>query len=267
MFNRLQSESYSNTDISFLIPGSQIDSMPVELQELCEQYNSECRAEDGPHDAAASSDWPVSLFVPNQYEENYAYPLMIWFHDENSSENELDLVMNAIGDQNYCGLALRGNQVLNGHDSFGWNSKSLDFGQVSLKKLVNITARRLRRAFHIHSERIFTGGSGTGADVALNLFAECPEWFAGAVAVDPHCSGTLTLGSPDDLRGKHVLQTVSRTATNEALAHNLDSVRLLRSAGVEVDVRVTEEPLDPCSNDARFIDSWLLSKLNCETYV
>jgi phospholipase/carboxylesterase len=175
--------------------------------------------------------------------------------------------MNGIGDQNYCGLALRGNRVLDEHDSFGWNGNALEFGQVPLKKLVNITARRLRRAFHIHSERIFAAGCGTGADVALRLFSECPEWFAGAVAIDPTCQERPVLGSAGDLRGKPVLQTVSRTSSNETLAMNVDAVRLLRTAGVEVDVRITEEPLDPCSNDARFIDSWLLSKLRCETYV
>ncbi len=267
MFNRVQAKSYVQDDLSFLIPNNHIDCMPVELQELCEAYNAECKNSIDERDAAATSDWPVSLFVPNQYEENYAYPLIIWFHDERSSENELDLVMNAIGNQNYCGLALRGNQVLAEQDSFGWDSDGLEFGKVSLAKLVNITARRLRRAFHIHSERIFVAGSGSGANVAMQLFAECPEWFAGAVLIDPTCDASLTLGKVEDLRGKHILQTVSRSSSNEVLAKNLDSVRLLRSVGVDVDIRVTEEPLDPCCNDARFIDSWLMSRLNCATYV
>ena len=110
-------------------------------------------------------------------------------------------------------------------------------------------------------------GSGTGGDTALRLFGESPEWFAGAIVIDPTCSEQLTLRNQADLRGKNVLHTVSRTASNETLACNLDTVRLLRSTGVEVDVRVTEEPLDPCCNDARFIDNWLLSRLNCEAYV
>ena len=267
MFYRVQAKSHIQDDLSFLIPDNHINCMPVELQELCEVYNSECKNNIDDQDAAAMSDWPVSLFVPSQYEENYAYPLIIWFHDESSSENELDLVMSAIGNQNYCGLALRGNQILDGNDSYGWNSDGLKFGQVPLNKLVNITARRLRRAFHIHSERIFAAGSGSGADVAMRLFAECPEWFPGAVLLDPACETPLTLGKTADLRGKNILQTVSRSTTNEVLARNLESVRLLRSVGVEVDIRVTEEPLDPCCNDARFIDSWLMSRLNCETYV
>lgn len=266
MFNRVQPKPFLQEDASFLIPDSQIHSMPVELQELCEVYNSQCRSiEDS--DAAATSDWPVSLFLPSQYEEKYAYPLLLWFHDEGSSENELDLVMNAIGDQNYCGMALRGNKTLPGHDSFGWQTNELEFGEVTLSKLVNITTRRLRRAFHIHSERIFVAGAGTGADVAMKLFAESPEWFAGAVLVDPKCEVEPVLGSAEDLRGKNVLQMVARTSSNELLARNVEAVRLLRTAGVEVDVRVTEEPLDPCCNDSRFIDNWLLSHLNCETFV
>ena len=266
MFNRVQSDVFNETDLSFLIPDQHVNSMPLELRELAEQYNSQCQR-DEQNQSVASSDWPVSLFVPQGYEENYAYPLLIWFHDDNSSENELDLVMNSIGDQNYCGLALRGDRVLNGHDSYGWQPESLEFGQVPLKQLVNVTTRRLRRAFHIHSERIFAAGSGTGADIALRLFSECPEWFAGAVVLDPPCDSSFSLGSHEELRGKPVLHTVSRTASNETLARNLDSVRLLRTAGVEVEVRVTEEPLDPCCNDARFIDSWLMSHLNCVTYV
>ena len=267
MFNRLQAQSSFQEDMSFLIPSNQINQMPLELQELCELYNSDSCNDFDSADSAATSDWPVSLFVPTQYEENYAYPLMIWFHDDFSSENELDLVMNAIGDQNYCGLAIRGNKSLKEHDAYGWSRDSLEFGKVPLKQLVNVTARRLRRAFHIHSERIFVAGSGSGADVALQLFAECPEWFAGAVIIDPACTSELHLGNQDDLRGKNVLHTVSRTSTNETLANNLNSVRLLRSSGVEIDVRVTDEPLDPCCNDARFIDSWLMSKLRCETFV
>jgi len=267
MINRVHAKSYIQTDLSFLIPDSQIDTMPLELQELCEQYNSDCKETIDDRDAVLTSDWPVSLFLPTQYEEKYAYPLFIWFHDENSSENELDLVMNAIGDQNYCGLAIRGNQSLDERDSYGWSSNGLEFGEVPLKKLVNLTTRRLRRAFHIHSERIFAAGCGTGANVALQLFAESPEWFSGAILIDPPCTAELSLGSQEDLRGKNVLHTVSRTNSNETLARNLDSVRLLRSAGVEVDVRVTEDPLDPCSNNARFIDSWVMNRLNCETYV
>lgn len=265
MFNRIQGQSSFQEDPSFLIPDHQIDRMPLELRELCEMYNAEC-SEEG-DESAGLSDWPVSLFVPEPYEENYAYPLVIWFHDEGSSENELNPVMSAIGEQNYCGLALRGNRVLEGHDCFGWNLDGEQFGSTSLTSVVNVTARRLRRAFHIHSERIFAAGSGTGADIALGLFALNPQWFAGAVLIDPHCSSELTLGSVDDIRGKPVLQMVSRTASNQTLAQNLDSVRLLRSAGAEIEVRVTEEPLDPCSNNARFLDNWLMSKLNCVTYV
>ncbi len=103
--------------------------------------------------------------------------------------------------------------------------------------------------------------------MALKLFAECPEWFAGSVLLDPNCDVAPVLGNAEDLRGKRVLQTVSRSSSNEKLAKNVESVRLLRTAGVEVDVRITEEPLDPCCNDARFLDGWLMSSLNCETYV
>ena len=266
MFNRMQSQATFQEDLSFLIPDQQINSMPVEIRELCEAYNSDC-TQPADNDAALKSDWPVSLFVPRQYEENYAYPLLIWFHDNHSSENELNLVMNGIGDQNYCGLAIRGNSQLDEHDSFGWKPGEFECGSIPLDELVNVTARRLRRAFHIHSERIFAAGSGAGADIAMKLFAENPQWFAGAILIESDCATEYNLGDPTELRGKHVLQTISKTASNAVLAQNLASVRVLRSAGVDIDVRVTDEPIDPCSNETRFIDNWLMSRLNCETYV
>ncbi|MEZ6060486.1 MAG: hypothetical protein R3C19_09005 [Planctomycetaceae bacterium] len=267
MFNRVQMHPCLSNDLSFLTPQLGVDSLPLELQELIDlQTDSpEILAEES---AAAESDWPVSIFIPERYEENYSYPLVIWFHEAGGNEDDIETVMHSISPQNYCGLALRGNRRMSGRDSFEWNHDSLSFGEVPLARLVNITTRRLRRAFHIHSERIFVAGAQAGADVALQLLLQHSDWFAGAILLDPTCDPEHMHGVfPGDLRGKHVLQTVSRNASNETLARNVEAVRLLRSAGVKLDVRMSESPLNPYGPDVRFIDHWLLSRISQAAFV
>ena len=263
MNNRVNPFQSSADDLPFLSSQTSAQDaadLPTELRELVEQEAATCLLA-GADTAAAESDWPVSVFVPERYEERYAYPLVIWFHDEQSDEDNLEQIMKAISPQNYCGLALRGNRTLD-EGSFGWDQGALEFGRVPLAGLVNVTARRLRKAFHIHSERIFVAGKGSGADVAMTLMLKHSDWFAGAVLIDAPCElSNDTEVNSDGLRGKHVLQTVSRQASNATLAHNVELVRLLKSCGADIDIRMTDGPLNVTGKDVRFIDHWLISSV------
>jgi len=53
---------------------------------------------------------PGKIFMPEGYEPNYAYPLVIWFHSCASSEWELDGVASSLSLRNYVAMALRGNR-------------------------------------------------------------------------------------------------------------------------------------------------------------
>ncbi|MCH2203987.1 MAG: hypothetical protein MK102_18635 [Fuerstiella sp.] len=238
-------------------------NLPVELQELVEQLAVTTVAPQ-----ASDSDWPVSIFVPERYEENYAYPLLIWFHDTGSHEGQLESVIAAISSQNYCGLGIQGNQTLAEDQAWGWNSDLLEYGEVPLRDLLSVTVRRMRQAFHIHSERIFLAGCGAGADVALQQLVNCPEWYAGAVLLDPLCD-TATQSSlmAAQLTDCPLLWTVSGTASREILAQNVEAVQLARAAGASPDVRVTDSEMNPEGSDVRFIDHWLLSHLGERAWI
>ncbi len=260
MFNRVQG-SDSFPDGTHRSEFS--SSMPIELQELLQEQQS-----TGVAPAAESSEWPVSIHVPERYEENYAYPLVVWFHENGEHEGQLESVMQAISPQNYCGLGIQGNQTLVPDCEFGWNQELLDYNPVPLRDLLSVTIRRLRRAFHIHSERIFLAGSGAGADVALQQLCLAPEWYAGAVLLNPAC-GTMALDALESatLRDKSLLWTVSEAGSNEQLADNVEAVQLLRMSGGQPEVRVTESAIDPESSDVRFVDHWLLSKICSEAFI
>ena len=234
--------------------------LPLELRELLAE-------QPAVSSAASDSDWPVSIFVPEFYEESYAYPLIVWFHDAGQNEGQLESVMSSFSTRNYCGLGIRGNLTLPDNKSFDWNSERLECDEVPLQDLLSVTIRRLRKVSHIHSERIFLAGAGTGANVALQQLAETPDWYAGALLFSPSCQtcvvDSLTSSS---LKSKSILWTVSQTASNAELAHNVEAVQLARLAGVDPDLRVPQTALDPESSDMRFVDHWLQTKVSTEIF-
>ena len=268
MFNRVRSMSFSSGELESLLPDIDLEMLPTELREV---YESWSQSEDCPSQHAGSvaeSDWPVSIYVPEKYEEGYAYPLLVWFHSDANDEDQLEDVMSAVSSQNYIGLALRGNRT---HETAGghrWDVSSLEFGSVPLQDLLHVTTCRLRQAFHIHSERIFLAGSGYGADAALQMLVQRPEWFAGGILLDPACkTDCLKADRLKGLRGKPVLMSVSRNCPADMLARNVEIVRTLRSAGGKIDVELTEHPVDPTSSEVRMLDHWMMNCINREALV
>ncbi len=262
MFNRIRNRLPVPQSGSGLVPDLADVDLPAELQELYDAWSQSGNAAVLSEGAAAESEWPVSIFVPERYEERYAYPLMIWFHGDGADEDQLEGVMHAVSPQNYLGLGLRGNHECL-HGGYRWNSGSLKFGSLPLMDLLHVTACRMRRAFHIHSERIFVGGSDFGASVALQVLAERPDWFAGAVLMNPCWSpGDPQPERLNELRGMPILQAVSRCATDQNLARNVETVRLLRTAGARLTVELFDQVPDVESGDVRFIDHWVMSQLN-----
>src|SRR5262249_14671671 len=51
---------------------------------------------------------PQCLLVPQHYERNYAYPLLVWLHDAGGDERELKKIMPLVSLRNYVSLAVRG---------------------------------------------------------------------------------------------------------------------------------------------------------------
>ena len=46
---------------------------------------------------------PCGVFVPENYEPNYAYPLVVWLHDAGRSERDIVDVLPHISMRNYFG--------------------------------------------------------------------------------------------------------------------------------------------------------------------
>lgn len=155
-----------------------------------------------------------STFVPQRYEPNYPYPLLVLFHGRGGDDQQMVRSMPALSWRNYVGLSLRGPEpwVRRGRvDGFSWGpafarpdrqappaGPALSEGEIVRRRLwdsapdpldtledgVFSSIRQTRRALHVHSERIFLVGVGEGAAVAYRLGLSYPERFAGVVAIN-----------------------------------------------------------------------------------
>ena len=156
-----------------------------------------------------------ACYVPQRYEPNYPYPLLVMFHARGSDEQQMVRNASAMNWRNYVGLSLRGpEQVVRRGQlvGFGWgpefarrdrdtpvDSTGLTLtGAERLRRRLNDESepidvledavfnavRKTRSSLHVHSERIFLVGSGEGAAVAYRMALSFPERFAGVVAIN-----------------------------------------------------------------------------------
>ena len=134
------------------------------------------------------------IFFPRGYEARYAYPLFIWLHSDDSSEFELDEVMQSLSQRNYIGVGLRGPAASKSNSrKFCWSMKSADLS--SSQDAVLETVRLACEDLNVNSDRIFLGGYGTGGSVAQWVGLKNPQAFAGCFSVNgavPNLPNLLT---------------------------------------------------------------------------
>lgn len=211
-----------------------------------------------PRHARASLRGNCSVFLPEGYEPNYAYPLVVWFHQAGADERTLLDVMPQITTQNCIGLGLRGPNAHSsgtGYDWPIWESSIADF-----EEYLSSTVRSLRREFHIHSERIFPAGFGEGGAMALRMLFSRPEWFGGAAAIGFHVSSgkKRVLARMRDLAGKRLLLATGSRDRLAPAAGMLHMAHLLHTAGMEIETRVFDGGHELAPSALRRIDHWIM---------
>ena len=147
-----------------------------------------------------SRAFPHFLVAPVKYEENYAYPLLVWLHDSGSSEAELFDVAPQISSRNYVAVAPRGLAAsraalvcnrANGRLTveqtrqetyYDW--AETDEGVSEAENLVFYSIDQALAKFNVHRRRVFLLGRGTGGTMALRVALRNPREFAGVVSID-----------------------------------------------------------------------------------
>ena len=231
------------------------DSLPThgEIIELIETLHA---GEASPFVHRPDSERPHAVHLPEHYEARYAYPLVVWLHGDGSSEAELSSIMSSISDRNFLGLGLRGDARR--ETGYAWSNsiESLDELLGDVESLV----RMLRRQYHIHSERIYLAGFGSGATAAMELILRKPEWFGGAACL---CGTFPELRVPSirncDLRDKRILLAADATNRSGSLRDIVAAGRLLYSSGMKIGTRVYQDSgAAPSRKMLSDVNHWLM---------
>lgn len=201
---------------------------------------------------------PLSLFVPENYEANYPYPLLIWLHADGGNERDVQSIMPQVSTQNMFGMGLRADEPVSGVPrSFRWSMT--DESLLDLETRVRTSVLHLRSRYHVHSERIYLAGFGAGATIALQLLLRRPEWFAGAIA---HGGASLIGSHPliryRELKDKRVLLGTGSENIELPPEEILDRSCLLHSAGMTVATRIYDAGNELTPKMLSDINYWLM---------
>lgn len=173
-------------------------------------------------------------YIPETYEENYSYPLLIWI-TQPGQEFDLSATMDAVSDRNYLGLQFELDQVFHPMKDPDAFVRQLQVHELGLHKALRSAVSQFRHQYKVHSERIYLAGVGQGAVAALHLGLARPEWFGGVISID---AGTdqipQLLRRYRHLQGERVLLAHSRGATETSRQSELKLARMLFTAGLRV---------------------------------
>jgi phospholipase/carboxylesterase len=233
-------------------------------------------------------------FIPQRYEPNYPYPLLVLFHARGGDEQQMVRSMPALSWRNYVGLSLRGPEpwVRRGRvEGFGWGppfarpdrhapraTPSLPEAEVVRRRLWDgasdpvdtledgafAAIRQTRRALHVHSERIFLVGIGEGAAVAYRIGLSYPERFAGVVAINGWVPGGFRpLGRLKACRDLRILVVHGEWNARVPVRAARRDVATLRAGGLQVAFQSY-----PCAHRITSpmladVDTWLIN--HCTT--
>jgi phospholipase/carboxylesterase len=238
----------------------------------------------------------VARFVPQRYEPNYPYPLLVMFHGRGGDEYHMVRSMPAMTWRNYIGLGLRGPEVAvrrETHEGYGWGpafarpdrrpgrpAPSLPDREVvrrvlatdgpsdpmdALEDGVFSAVRDLRRTLHVHSERIFLVGCGEGAAVAFRLGLAYPERFAGVVAINGWLPGGFRpLGRMKECRDLRILVIHGEWNARAPIEAARKGVSILRAGGLRVAFQTY-----PCAHRVTSpmmadVDTWLINQCTAD---
>ncbi|MFM7163495.1 MAG: hypothetical protein ACKO3P_24350 [Planctomycetaceae bacterium] len=211
-------------------------------------------APSAPRDADESRipTWAIDgLFVPEGYEESYAYPLLVWLSTVPVSGPEFADRMRLISDRNHLGVSIP-------------ISEMAEPAEIEAQVIEVVT--NVRRALHVHSERVVLVGQNHSALPAIEIALRNPDWFHGVIALGGQPPQTARLfGRFGELRGLRVLLAGSAERREPQRWRRLE--RELWSAGCDVQLWSWLEDTPPTERVLRQIDRWMMVAIERESTV
>lgn len=209
---------------------------------------------------ALESVAPNTVSVPQYYEPKYAYPLIVWLQPTGCRAPDIKQIMPVLSERNYLGTLSRLSfSIENPRDVLALGTPLPGASPVPWNWAQDIRrdVLHVRRNYHVHSERIYLAGIGAGASAAMQMLLEKPEWFAGAIALDPDLElARVSLRNLRDLTGKRLFTT---SVMRSSELSNLE--RLCFGAGMDVTHKNYPTELSLHRKVLLDVDSWLMSEI------
>lgn len=114
----------------------------------------------------AAPDRPARLYLPDDYQPDYPYPLVVAFPGPGGSADQAVRLVPKLSRRNYLGLGL------------GWAAGD------DVEELFLAAVEQARRAYHVHSERVYLVGVGDGAAAAYRVGLRLADRVGGVVALN-----------------------------------------------------------------------------------
>jgi phospholipase/carboxylesterase len=144
--------------------------------------------------------------------------------------------MPAVSMRNFVAVAPRGTAAARRSGRFGWEQTTRGIDEAETRIFHCLTGAADR--FHIHSERVFLVGWGSGGTMALRVAWNNPQQFAGAASLGgPAPTEQCPLRRVNDLRRLPLLIATSRQSRKYPEQHVCRDLRLLHAAGCTVALR------------------------------
>ena len=203
---------------------------------------------------------PYSLFGPLHYEENYAYPLLVWLHGPADDETQLRRVMPLVSLRNYVAVAPRGVESKAGRAGYWWPQSTADIGLAEQRVFDALAAAK--RKFHLHQRRVFLAGYDCGGTMAFRLAMLHPERFAGVLSLGgAFPSRQAPLARLNKARRLPIFLATGRDSETYPTNRVCDDLRLFHAAGFQVALRQY-----PCGQEIALamlsdMDRWIMEQI------
>lgn len=216
---------------------------------------------------ATSSLWSScasarSFFLPVHYTPTYAYPLIVWFHNNGHNEHQIDSVMPHISLRNHVGVGIRAPRAADtkGH-RFDWHDS-----RSSVFAAHDATCEAVDEAMHrfsIHPSRVVLAGYREGGTMAQRVALREPERFAGVISLGGRLPQQGAMGNLSQLRPRRLPMLWQWGRDNpEFTDENLKAdCRLTMSIGADLEIR--QYPDDDEMNTVVLadVDDWIMRRI------
>lgn len=207
---------------------------------------------------------PIRTFLPLGYEPRYAYPLLVFFHGQGGSEEQILRLAPRMSRRNFIAIGLRGPVCVgartNGQIGYSWGNGA---HQTLLEDYLIRAVRQTRLHYHVHSERIYLAGFAEGATQAYRLALAMPDKLGGVISLNgimPRYHRPLF--RVNEMRDLQVFMAHGIANSVSPLSLAREDYQLLYSAGVKVDMKTypTTQRLHP--DMLRDVNRWIVDRCN-----